>query len=87
MATKKKTKKKAAPKRQAKSTAPKPGMLIEKIYKGRKITVKVTDDGFVYRGKTYASLTALAMKVTGYAAVSGPRFFGLVGPKAKREVR
>ena len=36
----------------------------------------VTDDGFEYAGKTYASLTKIAHEITG-AHWSGPRFFGL----------
>lgn len=85
--TAKKTTKKAATKRKVtkrktKTTqAPKPGSKIEKTFKGKKITVQVTEDGFRYGGKTFASLTALAMHITGYKAVSGPRFFGLVEPK------
>lgn len=34
------------------------------------------DDGFVYRGRTYNSLSAIAREITG-ARWSGPRFFGL----------
>ena len=54
--------------------------MIEKVYKNQKIVVQVTDGGFVHDGVTYPSLTALALKITGYRAVSGPRFFGLVKP-------
>ena len=56
---------------------------VTREFKGRQITVKVTADGFTYAGKTYQSLTALAIHITGYKAVSGPRFFGLVEAKAK----
>lgn len=35
-------------------------------------------DGFVYRGRTYNSLSAIAREITG-ARWSGPRFFGLKG--------
>jgi hypothetical protein len=34
------------------------------------------DDGFVFNGKTYRSLSAIAKRITG-AHWSGPRFFGL----------
>ena len=34
------------------------------------------DDGFLFDGITYSSLTAIAVAVTG-ARWSGPRFFGL----------
>jgi len=36
----------------------------------------VTDDGFEFQGKTYRSLTKIALHITG-AQWSGPRFFGL----------
>lgn len=36
------------------------------------------EDGFVYRGRTYNSLSAIAREITG-ARWSGPRFFGLTG--------
>ena len=76
--------KRAQPKtKKAKATPPKPGTTITRAFKGAKITVKVTADGFLYRGKTYRSLTQLALEITGYKAVSGPRFFGLVKPKTK----
>ena len=39
-------------------------------------TVCVTDDGFEFQGKTYRSLTKIALHITG-AQWSGPRFFGL----------
>ena len=63
---------------------PAPGGVIEKVYKNKKITVQVTDGGFVHDGVSYPSLTALALKITGYRAVSGPRFFGLVKSAAER---
>ena len=74
--------KKAAP-RKATAPAPKPGTTLTRTFKGKEIKVTVTDDGFRYGGKTYRSLTAVALAVTGYKAVSGPRFFGMVQPKSK----
>ena len=38
----------------------------------------IENDGFVYRGKTYRSLTVIAQEITG-THQSGPRFFGLRG--------
>ncbi len=38
----------------------------------------VAADGFVYDGRSYRSLTAIAFAITG-ARWSGPRFFGLSG--------
>ena len=69
--------------KKANTGAPTPGTKIERTFKGKTITVQVTDEGFRYGGKTYRSLTALALHITGYKAVSGPRFFGLVEPKVK----
>lgn len=59
------------------------GTVIEKTFKGKAIKVTVTDEGFRYGGKDWKSLTALALHITGYKAVSGPRFFGLVEAKPK----
>jgi hypothetical protein len=56
------------------------GSTIERIFKNKKIMVQVTETGFTYGGAEYSSLTALALEITGYRAVSGPRFFGLVKP-------
>lgn len=60
----------------------KPGATIEKTYKGEKHTVQATAEGYIHRGKTYASLTAIAKQITGYKAISGPAFFGLWTSKA-----
>jgi len=46
-------------------------------------TVTVTEDGFEYAGKSYASLTRIAKEITG-AHWSGPRFFGLPATDAER---
>ena len=71
-----------APKK-AQTPAPKPGTTLTRTFKGKEIKVQVTKDGFVHDGKTYRSLTALALVITGYKAVSGPRFFGLAHPNEK----
>lgn len=62
----------------APSAAPsiKAGTQLIRSWNGRSITVLVTDDGYVFEGQTYRSLTAIARLVTG-AGWSGPRFFGL----------
>ena len=52
------------------------GARLVREWRGRTHTVVVTDDGFEYGGKTYASLTKIAHEITG-AHWSGPRFFGL----------
>ncbi len=69
-ATKRKAAKKRAPKRKKAET-------IERLYKGKKHVVTVSADGFTYKGASYRSLTAVAKAITGYASVSGPRFFGI----------
>ncbi len=51
-----------------------PGELITRHFKGADIEVKVLKDGFLYAGKEYKSLTAVAVAITGYS-VSGPAFF------------
>jgi hypothetical protein len=88
MAAKKKTTKKGATKRpkQAKATGKRGrptkiavGTTIERTFKGDTHKVQVTAEGFTYRGKPYASLTAVALAITGYKAISGPRFFGTDG--------
>ena len=47
---------------------------------GRTHVVSVTEGGFEYQGRTFPSLTAIAVEITG-AHWSGPRFFGLVRRK------
>jgi hypothetical protein len=59
----------------------KPGARLVREWGGRTHTVTVTEEGFLYGGTTYPSLTTIARKITG-AHWSGPRFFGLLA-KAK----
>ena len=54
----------------------KPGSRLVREWHGRTHTVCVTDDGFEFQGKSYRSLTKIALDITG-AQWSGPRFFGL----------
>jgi hypothetical protein len=54
----------------------KPGTELLREYQGERLKVIVTEDGFVFEGKSYASLTSIARKVTG-TNWNGPRFFGL----------
>ncbi len=60
------------------------GETFERTYKGKLHKVTATPDGFRYGRKTYASLTAVAKEVTGYKAVSGPRFFGVDAASQKK---
>ena len=53
-----------------------PGARLLRDWHGRTYTVEVLDDGFIYDGKHYASLSKIAHTITG-SRWSGPRFFGL----------
>lgn len=61
-----------------KPSAPKlkPGTRLLRSWNGRTISVAVTEAGFTFEGRDYASLSAIAREVTG-TVWSGPRFFGL----------
>jgi hypothetical protein len=54
----------------------KPGSELVRTWDGKTYRVTVTADGFVYAGKTVASLSEIATAITG-TKWSGPRFFGL----------
>ena len=47
-----------------------------KTWRGVTHEVMVVDEGFIWSGKTWRSLSAIAREVTG-TRWSGPRFFGL----------
>lgn len=44
---------------------PPPGTMIEKEHDGKTIKIEVLDDGFLYKGDGYRSLSAIAKAVTG----------------------
>ena len=54
----------------------KTGTKLLREWNGRSYEVEVTDNGFVWNGKAFKSLSAIAKDITG-AHWSGPRFFGL----------
>lgn len=54
----------------------KPGTRLVRDWNGRTHVVDVVEAGFVFDGKAYRSLSAIARRITG-ARWSGPRFFGL----------
>ncbi len=58
------------------STTPPPGARLMRDWQGRTYTVEVLDDGFLYEGAHYRSLSKVARVITG-THWSGPRFFGL----------
>ena len=53
-----------------------PGTRLVRDWHGRTCTVEVTEQGFLYAGQRYRSLSAVARIITG-ARWSGRRFFGL----------
>jgi hypothetical protein len=55
----------------------KPGARLLREWHGTTHDVIVTDKGFVWEGRTYKSLSAVAEAVSG-AKWSGSRFFGLI---------
>ena len=54
----------------------KPGTRLLREWRGTTHEVLVIDQGFVWQGATYGSLSAVAVAITG-AKWNGPRFFGL----------
>ena len=53
-----------------------PGSRLVREWQGRSHSVEVAEDGFLYAGRRYGSLSEVARTITG-ARWSGPRFFGL----------
>ena len=53
------------------------GARLVREWHGRTYSVEVTQEGFLFEGRTYRSLSEIARKITG-SHWSGPRFFGLV---------
>ena len=56
---------------------PKVGTTITKEWHGKKLLVRVLDDGFEYDGKPFRSLSGLARHITGQI-INGFLFFGLL---------
>lgn len=56
-----------------------PGGRLLREWNGTTHVVDIVEGGFVWRGATHASLSAIAREITG-AHWSGPRFFGLTAP-------
>jgi hypothetical protein len=56
---------------------PPPGTILTRSYRGAILEVRVLDQGFVYQGQVYASLSAVAKAITS-AHCSGYRFFRLL---------
>jgi Protein of unknown function (DUF2924) len=62
--------------RVAPSPTLRPGTVLLREWHGSQHQVIVRDDGIVFKGKTYKSLSQVAYRITG-AKWSGPRFFGI----------
>jgi hypothetical protein len=52
------------------------GARISREWQGRRYDVQATDEGYLFDGKRYRSLSHVARAITG-VRWSGPRFFGL----------
>jgi len=52
------------------------GSQLLRVWNGRAHQVEVVENGFIWNGEHFRSLTAIAYRITG-ARWSGPRFFGL----------
>ena len=52
------------------------GTVITKTYRGKRIEVKMLENGFEYEGKTYKSISRVAMDIV-KCPISGYVFFGL----------
>ena len=59
-----------------------PGTMLAREWNGRMQRVTVLADGFAWNGKTYPSLSKIALAITG-TRWNGPRFFGLRDKPAK----
>lgn len=59
-----------------------PGARLVRAWGGETHEIQVVEDGFVWRGKTWRSLSVIAREMTG-THWSGPRFFGLGKAKAE----
>lgn len=53
---------------------PAPGTTFTKKFKGKELFIEITEDGIKWEGKTYKSLSGLAMAITEYP-ISGYVFF------------
>jgi hypothetical protein len=54
----------------------KPGSMLVRQWKGKSHSVTVSENGFVYEGEPYPTLSEIAREITG-TRWNGPRFFGL----------
>ena len=62
---------------------PATGTVLHRSYKGKVHEIRVLPDGYEFEGQPFKSLTALAMFITGYKAISGPVWFRSAKPIAE----
>ena len=61
-----------------------PGTVLGREWNGQMQRVTVLEKGFAWKGKTYPSLSKIALVITG-TRWNGPRFFGLRDKPSKKE--
>jgi hypothetical protein len=66
----------------ARKVSLKPGARLVRAWGGETHEILVVEDGFLWQGKTWRSLSVIAREMTG-THWSGPRFFGLAGSRTK----
>ncbi len=59
-----------------------PGTRLVRRWGGKTWTVEITEQGYLFEARHYASLSSIAREITG-AHWSGPRYFGLHSGKTK----
>lgn len=69
--------------RQRQNADVRPGTILGREWKGRMQRVTVLAHGFAWNGKTYPSLSKVAVAITG-TNWNGPKFFGLRDQQKKR---
>ncbi|SLN72342.1 hypothetical protein OCH7691_03462 [Oceanibacterium hippocampi] len=60
----------------SRDTGARPGTRLVREWRGESHVVDILENGVLYKGRTFPSLSAVARAITG-ARWSGPRFFGL----------
>ena len=67
------------------SNVVRPGTVLGREWNGQMHCVTVLEKGFAWKGKTFPSLSKIALAITG-TRWNGPRFFGLRDKPSKKEV-
>jgi hypothetical protein len=64
------------------TSLPRSGTVLVREWQGASHHITVVNDGFLWNGRTYRSLSGIARAITG-TKWNGPRFFGMRGVKDK----